>query len=103
MMDKYCQQMDFDAKYEIKEHLFILKKKFVSIKKILTRSDVNEIFRAIHSIKGTAKMVQFDNVAKESHEFEDFLIEVLNCNPCEYPKLRDKLEIYCELLLNSLD
>lgn len=39
--------------------------------KSLTESGINEIFRIMHTIKGSSSMMQFDNMATLSHALED--------------------------------
>lgn len=57
---------------EAKEHLDTIEQGLVNLQ--VTMSDleqVNELFRAAHSIKGGAAMLGFDSIQKTAHHFED--------------------------------
>ena len=44
--------------------------------KSLTEEHINEIFRVMHTIKGSAAMMSFDNLAKLSHALEDMFDKI---------------------------
>ena len=44
-----------------------------------TPEDVNEIFRAMHTIKGSAAMMMLDEISKLAHAVEDILSESRLC------------------------
>lgn len=66
--------------------------------KSLNESDVNEIFRIMHTIKGSSAMMMFNNISKLAHSVEDLFFYIrenknLNMN---YSKLVD-------IVLGSMD
>ena len=57
---------------EAKEHLDTIEQGLVNLKVTMSDSEqVNELFRAAHSIKGGAAMLGFDSIQKTAHHFED--------------------------------
>ncbi len=57
---------------EAKEHLDTIERGLVNLKVTMSDSEqVNELFRAAHSIKGGAAMLGFDSIQKTAHHFED--------------------------------
>ncbi len=64
----------------------------------LENSSINEIFRIMHTIKGSAAMMMFDNIAGLAHSIEDlfyFLREEKPSNP--------DFSIICDIMLESTD
>ena len=45
--------------------------------------DVNEIFRAMHTIKGSAAMMMFNEVSTLAHSVEDIFYYIRECHPKE--------------------
>jgi two-component system chemotaxis sensor kinase CheA len=64
----------------------------------LESRNINEIFRIMHTIKGSAGMMMFSPIASLAHAVEDlfFLIR-------EKPELPVKYDVVCELVLQSAD
>ena len=57
---------------EAKEHLDTIEQGLVNLQVTMSDSEqVNELFRAAHSIKGGAAMLGFDSIQKTAHHFED--------------------------------
>ncbi|PSB21252.1 histidine kinase [Phormidesmis priestleyi ULC007] len=57
---------------EAKEHLDTIEQGLVNLKVTMSNSEqINELFRAAHSIKGGAAMLGFDSIHKTAHHFED--------------------------------
>lgn len=57
---------------EAKEHLDTIEQGLVNLKVTMADSEqVNELFRAAHSIKGGAAMLGFDSIQKTAHHFEE--------------------------------
>ncbi len=57
---------------EAKEHLDTIEHGLVNLQATMSDSEqVNELFRAAHSIKGGAAMLGFDSIQKTAHHFED--------------------------------
>lgn len=44
--------------------------------KSLTQDQINEVFRIMHTIKGSSAMMEFDNVAKLAHTLEDVFSQI---------------------------
>lgn len=64
----------------------------------LSIDQINEIFRVMHTIKGSSAMMNFDNVAKISHAVEDLFAHIRE----RYPRQTDWLKI-CGIVLSSVD
>ncbi len=57
---------------EAKEHLDTIEQGLVNLQVTMSDAEqVNELFRAAHSIKGGAAMLGFDSIQKTAHHFED--------------------------------
>ena len=61
-------------------------------------SDINEIFRIMHTIKGSASMMFFNNIAAVAHSMEDlfYYLRESDSSVMNYSKL-------CDLVLNGID
>ena len=46
-----------------------------------TPEDVNEIFRAMHTIKGSAAMMMLDEISKLAHAVEDIFFYIRELHP----------------------
>lgn len=57
----------------------------------LTEADMNEIFRIMHTIKGSSGMMMFDNIAKLAHKLEDIFFYIRESKPerIDYSRLTD--------------
>lgn len=64
----------------------------------LDSSAINEIFRIMHTIKGSAAMMMFDNVASLAHSIEDlfYFLRENKPNNVNYSKI-------CDIMLESTD
>jgi len=49
----------------------------------ISKDDVNEIFRIMHTIKGSSAMMLFDNIASLAHSIEDLFYFIRENNPRE--------------------
>ncbi|HWQ75926.1 MAG TPA: chemotaxis protein CheA [Syntrophomonas sp.] len=60
--------------------------------------EINEIFRIMHTIKGSAAMMMVDNISLIAHSMEDLMLNLRESGPAEmnYSKL-------CDLILNGID
>jgi chemotaxis protein histidine kinase CheA len=57
---------------EAKEHLETIEKGLLNLKSIVNDSEqMNELFRAAHSVKGGAAMLGYSSIQKTSHRLED--------------------------------
>lgn len=57
---------------EAKEHLDTIEHGLVDLQATMSDSEqVNELFRAAHSVKGGAAMLGFDSIQRTAHHFED--------------------------------
>ena len=57
----------------------------------LTPDDINEIFRIMHTIKGSSAMMEFDMLAHSAHKLEDlfFVIRENGIKPEDFGDLMD--------------
>lgn len=60
--------------------------------------EINEIFRIVHSIKGAAAMMEFDNMAHLAHGIEDVFFYLRESSPVEVD-----CHGLCDLILASVD
>lgn len=49
----------------------------------ISKDDVNEIFRIMHTIKGSSAMMLFDNIASLAHSIEDLFYFIRENDPRE--------------------
>lgn len=82
---------------EAKEHLDTIERGLVDLQATMSDSEqVNELFRAAHSVKGGAAMLGFDSIQRTAHHFEDCFKHLK-----EHPvKIDSKLE---DLFLKGFD
>lgn len=64
----------------------------------LTKENINEIFRIMHTLKGSSAMMMFSNIASLSHSVEDLFYYIRENNPQRV----DCTEI-CDLVFSSMD
>jgi chemotaxis protein histidine kinase CheA len=82
---------------EAKEHLDRIEQGLVNLQATMADPEqVNELFRAAHSVKGGAAMLGFDSIQKTAHHFED-CFKILKEQPV---KIDQKLE---DLFLKGFD
>ncbi|MFA7502822.1 MAG: chemotaxis protein CheA [Anaerovoracaceae bacterium] len=86
--------------YETEQNLEQLEISILSSerKKKITNDAINEIFRVMHTIKGSAAMMMFDNIASLAHAIEDLFFYIRE----EKPKGLDPVDIY-DLVLTGID
>ena len=60
--------------------------------------DVNEIFRAMHTIKGSAAMMMFEEISTLAHSVEDIFYYIREL----HPKIVDSTAI-TDIVLNAVD
>jgi len=66
---------------EAKEHLHTIESSLLNIQEMMSDPEnINEVFRAAHSIKGGAAMLGFQSIQHLAHSFEDHF-KVLRDNP----------------------
>ncbi len=66
---------------EAKEHLDSIESGLLNLKQTMSDAEeMNQIFRAAHSIKGGAAMLGFNSIQRVSHHFEDYF-KILKENP----------------------
>jgi chemotaxis protein histidine kinase CheA len=82
---------------EAKEHLDSIEHGLLNLKATMADTEeMNQVFRAAHSIKGGAAMLGFNSIQRVSHHLEDYF-KLLKENPVE---IDHKLE---DLFLKSFD
>ncbi|MBR1442513.1 MAG: chemotaxis protein CheA, partial [Firmicutes bacterium] len=67
--------------------------------------DINEIFRIMHTIKGSAAMMLYDNVSKTAHAIEDLFYYLREENPTDvdYSSLTDLVLLGMDFIKVELD
>ncbi len=64
---------------DMREHLQNMNRSFVELEHDPGNIDLlNEIFRAVHTIKGNSATMEYDNVARLAHEMENLLDKIRN-------------------------
>ncbi len=73
--------------------------------KTLTEPDINEIFRIMHTIKGSSGMMMFDNISRISHKLEDifYFIRESKPNNIDYSMLTDMMLEGSDLIKEETD
>lgn len=59
---------------------------------------INEIFRIMHTIKGSASMMMFDNIATLAHSLEDLFFHIREFHPENLDN-----SLICDMVLESID
>ncbi|MFM7792692.1 MAG: Hpt domain-containing protein, partial [Microcystis panniformis] len=68
---------------EAKEHLETLEQGILDLGNLVNNNEqMNEMFRAVHSVKGGAAMLGYSSIQKTAHRLEDAL-KILKENPLE--------------------
>ncbi len=67
--------------YEMNQLLEQLEQNVISSESEYTMDDINEIFRIMHTIKGSAAMMLFDSISKAAHSIEDLFYYLREENP----------------------
>lgn len=64
----------------------------------MNKDDINEIFRIMHTIKGSAAMMMFSNISNLAHHIEDLFFYIREKKPeqLDFPSV-------CDLVFTSLD
>ncbi len=65
---------------------------------VMTEENINEIFRIMHTIKGSSSMMMITNVAKATHSLEDLFFFVR-----EKQLQNVDLDATCDLVFNTID
>lgn len=66
--------------------------------KSFTEDDINEIFRLMHTIKGSAAMMMFDEMTTLAHKIEDFFYRIRDDNTLKYD-----FTLLTDIILESVD
>ncbi|HWP97610.1 MAG TPA: chemotaxis protein CheA [Syntrophomonadaceae bacterium] len=61
-------------------------------------SNINEIFRIMHTIKGSAAMMMFDNISLLAHSIEDLFFYLRESSPDDLDQSK-----VCDMVLNGID
>lgn len=65
---------------------------------LFSEETINELFRTIHTIKGSSGVMMFDEITTVSHKLEDIFYEIREHHPENVPHLK-----LVELVLNVID
>ena len=67
--------------------------------------NINEIFRIMHTVKGSAAMMMYENVSKTAHATEDlfFFLREENPSDVDYSTLTDLVLEGMDFIKNELD
>ena len=68
-------------------------------------ADINEIFRIMHTIKGSSEIMMFDNITKISHKLEDVFYYLRESHPENVPHLElvEKVLAVSDFITGELD
>ncbi len=68
-------------------------------------ADINEIFRIMHTIKGSSAVLMYDNITKASHKLEDVFYYLRESHPEDVPQaeLVDKVLSVSDFITGELD
>ncbi len=68
-------------------------------------SDINEIFRIMHTIKGSSGMMMYENIAKVSHKLEDVFYYLRESHPDDVPheELVEKVLAVSDFITEEID
>ncbi|MDR1664639.1 MAG: Hpt domain-containing protein, partial [Clostridiales bacterium] len=89
---------DFDRESMLEMFLFEMNQLIEQLEQTIVQSEteynadqINEIFRIMHTIKGSAAMMMFDNIAGVAHAIEDLFYYLREESPqnIDYPTLSD--------------
>ncbi|MCL2665632.1 MAG: Hpt domain-containing protein, partial [Defluviitaleaceae bacterium] len=89
---------DFDRESMIEMFIFEMSQLIESLEQTVVQSEtgynaeqINEIFRVMHTIKGSAAMMMYDNIEKMAHSVEDLFYYLREESPVnvDYPTLSD--------------
>ena len=73
---------------ETKEHLESLNAQILNLEQSPEDSDtINEIFRAMHTIKGSSGVMMFDEITRISHKLEDVFYYLRESKPDNVPHI----------------
>ncbi len=77
--------------FEMTQLLEALEQNVIKCESGYTMSEINEIFRIMHTVKGSAAMMMFDTIATCSHAIEDLFFYLREENPkgVDYSRLTD--------------
>lgn len=66
--------------------------------KVISQDDINEIFRIMHTIKGSSAMMMFDNISSLAHRVEDLFYFIRENHPVNLD-----YSLICDLVFASSD
>ena len=76
---------------EAKEHLETLEQGILDLGNLVNNNEqMNEMFRAVHSVKGGAAMLGYSSIQKTAHRLED-AFKILKENPIEVDQKLESL------------
>ena len=90
--------------YEMNQLVEQLEQLIIQGEQGYSMDDINEIFRIMHTIKGSAAMMLYDNVSKTAHSAEDLFFFLREENPqnIDYSKLTDLVLECIDFIKNEL-
>jgi len=90
--------------YEMNQLVEQLEQLIIQGEQGYSMDDINEIFRIMHTIKGSAAMMLYDNVSKTAHSAEDLFFFLREENPqdVDYSKLTDLVLECVDFIKNEL-
>ncbi|BAQ65485.1 Hpt domain-containing protein [Geminocystis sp. NIES-3709] len=87
---------------EAKEHLETIEKGILDLSSAVNDEEsINELFRAAHSIKGGAAMLNFNSIAKTAHRLED-AFKILRDDPIQTDQTLESLFLKAYDILQDL-
>ncbi|TCP94748.1 Hpt domain-containing protein, partial [Serpentinicella alkaliphila] len=65
---------------------------------VFTQESINEIFRVMHTIKGSSSMMLFDSISSTAHSIEDLFYYIREKKPCNM-----EFEMLSDLIFRFID
>ncbi len=103
---------DFDRESMLEMFIFEMSQLLESLEQNIIRgeagyseSEINEIFRIMHTIKGSAAMMKFDSISSVAHAIEDLFFYLREENPqnLDYSQLTDLVLEGMDFIKNELN
>ncbi len=103
---------DFDRESMLEMFIFEMSQLTEQLEQTIIRSesgftsdDINEIFRIMHTIKGSSAMMKYDNISTTAHSIEDMFYYLREENPShvDYSKIADLVLEGMDFIKTELD
>ncbi len=90
--------------YEMNQLIESLETTILEVEETFTPNDINEVFRVMHTIKGSAAMMMFENISTTAHKIEDMFFYLRENPNVEYdaPAVADIVFISMDFIKEEL-